>query len=160
MNLTEYEILALFYIPYSLITWSIDFLSDKEITKNEFEIGSKQFLHHIISSILVGVLILLLTSRNISITILSIIITLGSQVGWLINNDYCFYTKYISTKINPDNPDRKWRNDFSSFIKHYLHGDSWAYSKIYNQDKTSAVIYGNVILTLQLIKIIMFKRKN
>ena len=155
MNLNEYQLLSLFYIPSSLIFWAIDFLSDKNITENELKIGIFQYVHHFIGTILLFVIVIFLTSKSLIFTIVSILITLGVQVGFLINDDYCFYTRMVNKEINPDMPDRKWRNDMESYIKHYIRGDSWAYSDIWNQDKTSAVIYGNILLILQLIKLII-----
>jgi hypothetical protein len=155
MNLNEYELLSLFYIPSSLIFWAIDFLSDKNITENELKIGILQYVHHFIATILIFVIIIFLTSKSLIFTIVSILITLGVQVGFLINDDYCFYTRMVNKELNPNIPDRKWRNDIESYIKHYIRGDDWAYSDIWNQDKTPAVIYGNVLLILQLIKLII-----
>jgi hypothetical protein len=155
MNLNVYEVFALFYIPISLITWTTDFLSDKEIVHSELEIGIIHYLHY-----LVGVtqyaLILILCSKNIVLTVLSIIASLGTQIGFLINKDYCWLLRLTNKKINPKKPNRKARFSLDSFIKHYIRGDSWAYSDIRNTDATTSAIIMNVLLIIHLIKIIMF----
>jgi hypothetical protein len=155
MNLNVYEVFALFYIPISLITWTTDFLSDKEIVHKELEIGIIHYLHY-----LVGVtqyaIAQLLCSKNIFLIILSIITALGTQIGFLINKDYCWLLRLTNKKINPKKPNRKARFSLDSFIKHYIRGDSWAYSDIRNTDATTSVVTMNVLLILQLIKLIMF----
>jgi hypothetical protein len=155
MNLSEYELISLFYIPYSLLLWTLDFLSDKEIVKNEMDIGSLQYIHYLIVTFTTGVLILLLTSRSIPLTIVTIIISIISQIGFLINKDYCWLTRIINKKINPNMPDRKWRGDIESLIKHYTRGDSWAYSEIRKNDMGTIVNYINILTIFQLIKIII-----
>jgi hypothetical protein len=87
MNLNSYELVALFHVPYSLILWSIDFLSDKELVKDELEIGTIQYLHYLIVSFTIGILVLLLASKSMPITILTVIISMCSQIGFLINKD-------------------------------------------------------------------------
>ena len=159
LNLNEYQLLSIFYIPTTLFFWAFDFLSDKNITENELKIGILQFIHHFVATILVLVIVLLMTSKSLIFTIVSIIITIGSQVGFLINNDYCWLTRLINKEINPKMVDRKWRSDLESLIKHYIRGDDWAYSDIWNQDKTPAVIYGNVILILILLKLLITTTK-
>ena len=155
MNLNVYEVFALFYIPISIITWTTDFLSDKEIVHKELEIGIIHYLHY-----LVGVtqyaIAQLLCSKNIFLIILSIITALGTQIGFLINKDYCWLLRLTNRKINPKKPNRKARFSLDSFIKHYIRGDEWAYSDIRNSDATKSATVMNVLLILQLIKLIMF----
>jgi hypothetical protein len=159
MNLNSYELVALFHVPYSLILWSIDFLSDKELVKDELEIGTIQYLHYLIVSFTIGILVLLLASKSMPITILTVIISMCSQIGFLINKDICWITRITNLKINPNMPNRKWRGDVESLIKHYIRGDSWAYSEIRNNDMSNTINYINLFTFFQLIKLV-FLNKN
>jgi hypothetical protein len=155
MSLNVYEVFALFYIPISLIAWTIDFLSDKEIVHSELEIGIIHYLHYL-AGIMQNAILILLCSKSIFVTVLSIIIVIGTQIGFLINKDYCWLLRLTNTKINPKKPNRKARVSLESFIKHYIRGDEWAYSDIRNSDATKSATVMNVLLILQLIKLIMF----
>lgn len=154
LNLSAYEMMALFYIPISLICWTIDYLSDKQITKDETKIGILQYIHHLIISAL-NPIPLLFVSKSMLITVLTVITAIGTQIGWLITNDECFYINMMNKLICPEMPRRKFRNTFTSFIKHYIRGDDWAYSKIRTTDGTIDVIVGNTIILLHLIKLIV-----
>ena len=63
----------------------------------------------------------------------------------------------VNNLIDPQKPNRKWRGDYESLIKHYIRGDEWAYSDIRNIDQTQFVIFINIILILILIKISIHK---
>ena len=155
MNLNEYQLLSLIYIPYSLILFGLDFLSDKNITKNEVEIGILQYIHHLFGIFNIGVIILFLTSKSLVITAVSIIINLIGQVGFLISDDYCWLLTLVNKKINSDMPNRKWRGELVSLIKHYIRGDEWAYSNIRNNDATPTVVFVNIIMFFQLLKLLI-----
>lgn len=155
MNLNEYQLLSLIYIPYSLILFALDFLSDKNITENEVEIGVLQYIHHLFGIFNIGVIILLFTSNSLVLTAVSIIINLIAQVGFLINGDYCWLLTLVNKKINSDIPNRKWRGELVSLIKHYIRGDDWAYSDIRNNDATPTVVFVNSIMFLQLMKLLI-----
>ena len=155
MNLNEYQLLSLIYIPYSLILFALDFLSDKNITENEVEIGILQYIHHLFGIFNIGVIILFLTSNSLVLTAVSIIINLIAQVGFLINGDYCWLLTLVNKKINSNMPNRKWRGEFVSLIKHYIRGDDWAYSDIRNNDATPTVVFVNSIMFFQLLKLLL-----
>jgi len=159
MNLNAYEVVSLFYIPISLIMWTIDFLSDKEVNHNELEIGLIHYIHYLIG-ISQYTIILLLCSTNIFLVILNVIINIGMQAGFLINKDYCWLLRLTNRKINPEKPNRKTRSTIESFIKHYIRGDEWAYSDIRNTDASNNVNIMNILVLLQLLKTIMFKKQN
>jgi hypothetical protein len=109
LNLSAYEMMALFYIPISLICWTIDYLSDKQITKDETKIGILQYIHHLIISAL-NPIPLLFVSKSMLITVLTVITAIGTQIGWLITNDECFYISMMNKLICPEMPRRKFRN--------------------------------------------------
>jgi hypothetical protein len=155
MNLSEYQLLSLIYIPYSLILFALDFLSDKNITKNELKIGILQYIHHLFGIFNIGVIILFLTSKSLVLTAVSIIINLIAQVGFLINGDYCWLLTLVNKQINPEMPNRKWRGEIVSLIKHYLRGDEWAYSDIRNNDATPTVLFVNIFMFFQLMKLLL-----
>jgi hypothetical protein len=155
MNLNTYEVFALFYIPISLVMWILDFLSDKDITKNEFEIGLYQYTHHLFAVLHMGILILLLTTKDLPVTIITIIIILIAQIGFLINNDSCWFLTLTNIKINPDRPNRKWRAEIGSLIKHYIRGDEWAYSDINQNVNYTSVKLINTLAILHLLKMLI-----
>ena len=153
--LNEYDFMS-FYIIYSLISWSIDFLSDSAITCNESKLGLFQYFHHLVSISHIGIVFLLFFSKNINMTIYSIIISIIAQIGWLHNNDQCWYSTMINKIIDPMRPKRKWRGEWGSFIKHYIRGNIWAESDIYNVNMELSANITNIAAIFQLIKIINF----
>jgi hypothetical protein len=157
--MNNYEIFSLFYIPYSLIMWSIDYLSDKDITHKEMKIGIFQYLHHLIITIINLSFMLILFYKGITITGLTVIVMIIAQIGFLINKDKCWFLTTINKQINPDNPNRKWRADLYSLLKHYIRGDSWAYSDIRNNDSTYNVNTMNLLIFIQLIKLIILNTR-
>jgi len=155
MNLSDYEILALIHVPYSLIMWTLDFLSDKEITHSEVKIGALQYVHHLFGVFNMGVIFLLLFSKSIKLSILTFIVIIVSQIGFLINNDSCWLLTLTNKAINPDRPNRKWRAEIGSLIKHYIRGDSWGYSDINVNINYSSVKFINTVMIIHLIKLII-----
>jgi len=155
MNLSAYEMFSLFYIPYSLIIWILDFLSDKEVNHDEFEIGVFQYLHHLFGVITIGMSFLPILTNSLSITVLSIIVLFVTEVGFLINNDSCWFLTLTNNKINPGKPNRKWRAEIVSLLKHYIRGDEWAYSDITHNINYSTVKLINTAMIIHLIKLII-----
>jgi len=144
-------------IPVSLITFTMDYLPDNQIVKDETTIGFYSYLHHLISIICtIGLPAFLLFSKSLFFVTINIIIFIIAQIGWLYNKDYCWLTKKVNTTIDSKKPYRIWRADINSFIKHYIRGDSWAYKDIYNNDKTNLTLFVNIILLIHLIKINTF----
>ena len=141
-----------------LIFFSIDYLSDDQITDNETKIGICIFFHHLACVISgFGSILCLFFNGTILSTTIIVLISIIIQAGFLVNNDYCWYTKMVNNLIDPQKPNRKWRGDYESLIKHYIRGDEWAYSDIRNIDQTQFVIFINIILILILIKISIHK---
>lgn len=150
-----YELMSVF-IPVSLILWTIDYLSDSKIVVNETKLGMLQYLHHIVALIgFIGPFINLFVG-NLPIYVISIILNIIVQIGWIRNNDYCWLTRLVNTTINPNQPDRKWRGEIGSFIKHYVRGDSWAYSDIYDVNYSNSVVVLNIIFIIGLLKVVYF----
>ena len=158
-NLSTYECISLMYFPYSIIMWTIDFLSDSYIKDNVVEVGILQYLHHLVGIFNFGVIFLLFFSNNISMLILSIIISIISQIGWLYNNDLCWLFTLVNKKIDPTRPKRKWRAELYSFIKHYIRGDSWGFSDINVVDMSGCANFTNIITIFCLIKKILISIK-
>jgi len=132
--------------------WTIDILSDKNIKENLIEIGILQYLHHLVGIFNFGVIFLLFFSNNTTMLTLSVIISIISQIGWLYNEDLCWLFTYINKKIDPNRPRRKWRAELYSFIKHYIRGDSWAFSDIQSVNMEGCANFTNIITILCLIK--------
>ena len=157
MSLTCYELFCII-IPLTLINFSIDFLSDGQITKDELKLGCLQILHHLVShsSALYGTAFLFVTN---SLTFYTICITLFIilQAGLLINNDHCWLTKLVNTIIDKDNPLRKWRGaGWEYYIKHYIRGDSYAYSKMNSPGMDNkSILLSYVVIIIALIKRLM-----
>lgn len=106
----------------------------------------------IIISIGIGTGVWIGTGIN-GVIILGIITSIVIQVGYLINNDYCWVTRMVNRKINNTKPHRKWLCDIVLQIKKYIRGDEWSYSDIRNTDQTGIVILSNLSFILVLIKI-------
>jgi len=147
-------------IPVSLILWIIDFLSDSQITKDETKLGILQYIHTLLNVISFSCPIFnIFTNNNISIQFLSILITIISQAGHLVNNDYCWLTKLVNECIDPNKPNRKWRATPIEALKHYVRGDSWAYSDMFSRpgSQNGSVIV-NCLSILGLIKYIYLNK--
>jgi len=139
----------------SLIVWVIDFLSDSQITKDETKIGIIQYLHHLFSTIaFIGPFINLFFG-SVPFYIISVLTSMIIQAGFLINNDYCWLSTLANKCIDPDHPNRKWRSAIDSFIKHYIRGDSWAYSEMCKPNFTYGTMTINCIFIIGIIKILI-----
>jgi len=157
MKNSFHEIMCII-IPLSLFLWTIDFLSDSQINKNETKLGILQYLHFLVSVISFSAPIFNIFTNNLVIQFLSIMITIISQAGHLVNNDYCWLTIFVNKCIDPTKPNRKWRANIDSFIKHYIRGDSWAYSDMYTlpgSENGSLIV--NLISIAGLIKFMYSK---
>jgi len=149
----DYDIVCILII-LTLVHFAGDYLSDKKITHSETKLGILIFIHHLLCVFMCfGSIICLLFSKSIILAFIIIAISTVIQSGFLINNDYCWLTVMINNLIDPEQPYRKWRGDYESLLKHYIRGDSWAYSDIRNINQQSMALNINVILILFLLKI-------
>ena len=158
MNNHEISCILLFVI---LIFFSIDYLSDNQITKDETKIGILIFFHHLFCVILgIGSILCLFCSKSLIMAFVIIAISTVIQTGFLKNNDYCWYTTMVNKMTNPTGSgNRKWRGDYEALLKHYIRGDSWGYSDIFKINQTQFVLFINIILIMFLLKILKgFKR--
>jgi hypothetical protein len=142
--------------PFILFNFSLDYLSDSQVTQHETKIGMCQLFHHLTATVWSGVFLLPFMSSKLSVITLSIITSLVIQIGHRINKDYCWLTKIVNQTIDPNKPNRKWAGgDIGSLMKKYTHGDAWAYSDMRPPNNTSLITIMNVIHLFVLIKIII-----
>ena len=154
--MNNYEISCILLIIV-LFHFSLDYLSDDCIKKDETKLGILIFLHHLFCIILAfGSVLCLLFSKSLLMAFIIIAISIIIQAGFLINKEYCWYTIMVNKLINPLQPKRKWRGDIASLIKHYIRGDSWAYSDMYSINQQSMVLGVNIIVIMFLLKVITF----
>ena len=148
------DYISLFVIPLTLFNFCLEFLPDKEVTRDELKIGILNLIHHLFYAFnILGVsLLLFLQNPSFIIIILTVISSIITQVGYLLHNDFCWITRMVNTLINPDKPNRKWRAGVESMIKHYLRGDEWAYSEIKNVNNDNLLIFMNIVHLILLIK--------
>ena len=153
-----HEFISIIILPMVLFKFIINYLSDSEIKSNFVEIGIHQFLHHISSTMgFSGAFLSLFFVNNLNFSIFIISLIVFTQGGFLINNDYCWYTRYVNTLINSDKPKKKWVNALPEFIQHYSRGDEWANSDMRPPNYYSASIKINVICIIILIKLMLKK---
>ena len=155
MNLNLYEYTSIILLPIILFHFSLDFLSDSDIIKNETKIGILQFFHHIVCTIYIsGIVLLPFVSRNISVLFITIIVSMVIQIGYLINNENCWVTIMANKLINPKYPNRKWvGGDICSLIKSYIRDDSWRYSNIKYINNTKLTLIANIVHIFILLTI-------
>ena len=152
-KLGMYEYVSVILLPLILFHFCLDFLSDDEIVRDETKIGILQFFHHTVCTIyLSGILILPFISINIGIIILTILVSIITQIGYLINNEYCWVTSMVNKMINPGgNGKRKWvGGDICSLIKSYLY-DNWRYSDIKYINNTKLTLIANIVHIIIII---------
>jgi len=155
-----YEFVSIFLVPFVLIKFIINFLSDNTITHSELKIGIHILLHHIAASVcFLGSVMALVLLNDLKYSIFVILIFMGTQVGFLINNDRCWYTKYTNMLADPERPDKRWVSSFFEFIKYYLRGDEWANGDMRDTNFTTGVTFINMVLILILLKFIISKNK-
>jgi hypothetical protein len=154
MNLDFYGYITLL-TPVILLQFSIDYLSDSQLTHSETEYGIYQLFHHIVGAMTgIGTIILPFVTNNLNVVSINIIIFFIVQIGFLKNKDYCWLTRFTNTIIDPQRSNRKWvGGDFLSLLKKYTRGDDWAYSDIYKADNKMIVVIFNLIYLFMLVKI-------
>ena len=117
-----------------------------------------QYLHHFaFTTNISGLIGTLFLSNSIPFVAWLMLGSMINQVGWLINDDHCWLTRYANGLIGTESKNRKWIAEISSLIKHYTRGDEWAYSEMRSVDRNEQVIISNGLLLLILIKIILKK---
>jgi len=144
-------LLVVIVLLLSIIYFSIDFLSNKEITHSERKIGVLTFLHHIIFNTF-GIIPLLLIIK-VPFSVISFV-TIGfilAQFKWIATKDHCLITEYINNLIDPEKKYYKWRATLECYIKHYIRGDEWAFSDTRIYDRDFSIILYNIILSFLLI---------
>ena len=155
-NLSSYEMFSLVVIPFSLVFFAADFLRDKEITQNETKIGIVQLIHHLaFTTNMSGLISSVFLTCNIKFVIFLTILSMVNQVGWLVNDDHCWLTKYANKLIGTEAKNRKWVAEVSSLVRHYIQGDDWAYSDMRPINRNRQVIISNGLILAILIKIII-----
>jgi hypothetical protein len=157
-NLNKYH-LTVIILLLSLLSWSIDFLSDSQITQNELKIGAILFIHHIFAftSMFFGIFWSMFFTKSLHFYILTTVIFIGIYIGFLINNNVCWMTVWVNKMINSEKPLRKWRGaEPMAYIKHYIRGDDWAYSDLYISEKDkNMLILANISYILLSIKTVL-----
>jgi len=130
-----YNFISLVIIPLTLIHFLLDYLPDRDISHSEIEIGICQLFHHTISIIqMSGLFLVPFLNVNKSVFVVLVSVFLITHIGYLKNKGGCWLLRYTNRLINPNNPDRKWISNIYSYIKHYVRGESWAYSDIRNDN--------------------------
>ena len=148
-----YDFFAVILVPIALIHFIIQFLSDSAIINDELKLGILNLIHHCIYVFNTSLPLSLFLIKDIKFTILSTFSLLCYLVGCLINNEECFYSKFVNTNINKHNPYKKWTYDISCFIAHYVRGEKWFNKSMSNPNKSLTKI--NVLLTiLQIFSIV------
>jgi hypothetical protein len=147
MNLSLYDYTAVILLPLILINFCLDFLSDSEIVNNETKIGFFQLFHHIVCVVyLSSVVFMPFVTKKLSILIISVLVSFGIQLGYIVNNDYCWLTRMVNNMIDPSRPKRKWvGGDICSLVKKYMRDETWAYSDINYINNTKLVLIVNVV---------------
>jgi len=154
-----YDFIAIILIPVILFYFTVDYLSDNNITKDETKIGILQLIHHTLCSIcFITPIISLLLVNDLNYILVSIILLTGIQIGFLVNKDRCWYTRMVN-KMTNTSVNRKWISDLNSFIKYYIRGSEWANGDIhpdFNYKYTMPLV--NMLYILSLLKIIKFSK--
>jgi len=160
-DLSSYEIFSLIIIPFSLFFFGADFLRDKEITHSETKIGIIQLIHHLaFTTNISGLIASFFLTCRIEFVIFLMILSMINQVGWLLNDDKCWLTRYANKTIGTKAKNRKWIAEVSSLVRHYIQGDEWAYSDMRPVNRNTQVIISNVLIFAILIKIIIKNKIN
>jgi hypothetical protein len=149
------EILIIIVVLLSLFNFAIDYLSNKLITHNEFSIGIVTFLHHLVFSMLNLFPLILFMFINNSTLFFLLFGVIVAQIMWIINNDYCAVTQFQNSLINKDYKNYKWIATMTEFIMKYISGDDWAYSDIRSVNIKTHILFGNGVLILYCLKMIL-----
>ena len=127
-NLTFYQMCSIFILPYVLVLFGFDFLTN-DFTHSFYKTGFLQLLHHIIGAFSV-IWIQFFLTNDITYFLVSYIVTFIILCGLYKNDGYCWYSIMINTIIDPSRPIKKWRSSPCHYLRHYLLGDEWAYGDI------------------------------
>ena len=149
-----YECITLI-LPFVIVNFCMDYLSDSEILADELKIGIVQFIHHIILFIHSFVIFGPFIKPSILLIILITAVNIGVQIGWTINNDYCWLTTLTNRLIGTKCKNRKWMADIESHIKHYLYGDSWSITDINKLNNKWFVCLFNLFNLITIISYII-----
>jgi hypothetical protein len=157
MSTDMYTFASAVLLPFSMIHFMMDYLSDDEIKHSETKIGIFQYLHHLFGAATVfAVVVLPFINPKLSVTAFTIIMCLFAQIGWLKNKEFCWYWALMNKMINPDKPKRKWTADIFSLMKKYIRtGENWAYTNVYKVDNTLTVL---IMCLSQLFVLIRYHR--
>jgi len=157
-NKITFLIVVSLIVPCTLFSFAIDFLSDDRIKKDEVKIGFLQLLHHFLAYLgLIGIILPFFFNVDFLILLVGVILNFGMHIGFLINKDSCWYTTIVNNIIDPAKPNIKWRCNLSSFIKHYIRGDQWAYSDIYTNNMIALCLQSHISFIILFVKIIINK---
>jgi len=146
-----YNFISLVIIPLTLIHFLLDYLPDRDISHSEIKIGICQLFHHTISIIqMSGLFLVPFLNVKLSVLIVLVLTSLISHIGYLKNKGRCWLLRYTNRLINPKKPDRKWISNIYSYIKHYIRGESWAYSDIRNDNNftNSKLISCSILISM------------
>jgi hypothetical protein len=150
-----YTFISVLIIPFVILHFTLDYLSDSQITHSEIEIGIIQLLHHIVSVIqMCGFFVVPFIKVDINIMILLITINTVAHIGYLQNKGKCWIVSHVNKIINPNKPNRKWISNGCSYIKHYTRGGEWAYSDIINDSNYKMSASVNIAHLFSLLKYI------
>ena len=157
MSTDIYTFASAVLLPVSMIHFIMDYLSDEEITHSETKIGIFQYIHHLFAAMSILSLVVLPFLRpTLSLITLNVVACLVAQIGWLKNNEYCWFWSLVNKMINPNKPNRKWTASAFSLLKKYTRSDEkWAYTNVYKADNKQAII---LLLVSHLFVIIRFLR--
>jgi hypothetical protein len=148
-----YTFISVVLLPITIFHFSLDYLSDSEITKSEVKIGISQYIHYFFGTMCYsGIAILPFLNPTLGLILLNITVSIVAQIGWLKNKEYCWLWSYTNKLINPNKPKRKWLSNIILQIKKYIRGDSWAYSEVKSVDNTKTVLAMTITQLFILIK--------
>ena len=155
MNL--YEFVSVILVPYILITFSIEYLSNTLIEKDELKIGIWGMLHHLAEkSGFLTLPIAAVLCNDMRYFMFAVFSNMLAQIGFLLNDDKCWMTRNSNILANPAFPNKKFLSTFDSFIKQYIRGDEWANGSFHPKQKyTTTVTIFNIIIIIKFIVVII-----
>ena len=148
-----------FVIPTALITFSMDYLSDEQITHSETKLGCLQLFHHLsfLTIIILGTMFSIFTKIKLSVLFVYIFVVIFSLGGLLKNKGRCWVTVLASKMINPNKPHRKFMGGISSLMKKYTRSDEkWAYTDALVSETNKSYFIQSIICIFIIIKFIYF----
>jgi len=151
-----FDFISLIVIPITILQFSLDYLADSQITHSETIIGLCQTLHHLVGVCqITGLMIIPFVNPSFSIILLLVMLFVITHTGYLKNKGKCWLLHYSNCLINPNKPNRKWIANMDSYVKHYIRGESWAYSDIRNNPNFNASLLINISLIVIMVKYIL-----